>query len=213
MIPAWRLDVEGEDVTDRVREHLVELRVTLTSDTTSDTLQITLSDVLGVLARPAAERELRLSLGYRATGLTALGVYRHSETDVDLAPRRMVLRATAADLTRETRKIAGHYRERWLRKPPRAGDEKPELGGIRRNFVERGNRNSFYRIDPALMSRRSASAASSARSMRSSVRSSAADMRHADRHSGRGPKWSRAAAGVRQRMPQCQHTHPSGGAG
>ena len=100
MRPAWRLDVEGENVTARVREHLVELRVTLTSDTTSDTLQITLSDVLGVLARPAAERELRLSLGYRDTGLTALGVYYHSETDVDLVPRRMVLRATAADLRR-----------------------------------------------------------------------------------------------------------------
>ena len=98
MRPSWRLDVEGKDVTARVREHLVELRVTLTSDTASDALQITLSDALGVLARPAAERELRVSLGYRDTGLTALGVYYHSETDVDLVPRRMVLRATAADL-------------------------------------------------------------------------------------------------------------------
>ena len=98
MRPAWRLDVEGEDVTARVREHLVELRLTLTSDPASDTLQITLSDALGVLVRPAAERAIRVSLGYRDTGLTALGTYYHSETDVDLVPRRMVLRATAADL-------------------------------------------------------------------------------------------------------------------
>ena len=101
MRPAWQLDVEGEDVTARVREHLVELRVTLTSDTASDILQITLSDVFGGIARPAAEREIRVSLGYRATGLTALGVYYHSETDIDLVPRRMVLRATAADLRRD----------------------------------------------------------------------------------------------------------------
>ena len=98
MRPVYRLDVGGEDVTARVREHLVELRVTLSSTPTSDALQITLSDALGVLARPAAEREIRVSLGYRDTGLTALGVYYHSETDIDLAPRRMVLRATAADL-------------------------------------------------------------------------------------------------------------------
>ena len=97
MTPAFRLDVEGEDVTERVRRHLVELRVTLTADRSSDTLQVTLSDAPGVLARPGAERALRVRLGYRETGLTALGVYYHSETDVELVPRRMVLRATAAD--------------------------------------------------------------------------------------------------------------------
>ena len=102
MTPAFRLDVEGEDVTDRVRRHLVELRVTLTADSTSDSLQVTLSDAPGVLARPAAERELQVSLGYRETGLTALGVYYHSETDIELVPRRMVLRATAADFRRRS---------------------------------------------------------------------------------------------------------------
>lgn len=98
MTPAFQLDVEGEDVTDRVRRHLVELRVTSTSDEASDSLQLTLSDAPGVLARPAAEREVRVSLGYRETGLTACGVYYHCETDIELVPRRLILRATAADL-------------------------------------------------------------------------------------------------------------------
>ena len=102
MTPAFRLDVEGEDVTERVRRHLVDLRVTLTADSSSDTLQITLSDAPGVLARPAAEREVRVSLGYRETGLVAVGVYYHSETDIELVPRRMVLRATAADFRRRS---------------------------------------------------------------------------------------------------------------
>ena len=100
MTPAFQLDVEGEDVTDRVRRHLVELRVTLTADSASDSLQITLSDAPGVLARPAAERAVRVRLGYLETGLVALGVYYHSETDIELIPRRLVLRATAADLRR-----------------------------------------------------------------------------------------------------------------
>ena len=102
MTPAFQLYVEGGDVTDRVRRHLVEVRVTSTSDAASDSLQLTLSDAPGVLARPAAEREVRISLGYRETGLTPLGTYYHSETDVDLVPRRLVLRATAADFRRRS---------------------------------------------------------------------------------------------------------------
>ena len=102
MTPAFTLDAGGTDVTDRVRRHLVELRVTLTSDSASDTLQITISDAPRALARPAAERELKVSLGYRETGLAPLGVYYHSETDVEFAPRRLVLRATAADFRRRS---------------------------------------------------------------------------------------------------------------
>ena len=98
MTPAFALEVEGDNVTERVRRHLVELRVTLTADSASDSLQITLSDAPRVLARPAVERAMRLRLGYAETGLDALGTYYHSETDVDLVPRRLVLRATAADL-------------------------------------------------------------------------------------------------------------------
>ena len=102
MTPAFRMGVEGEDVTDRVRRHLVDLRLTLTSDTASDSLHLTLSDASGALDRPAAEREIRIGLGYLETGLHALGAYYHTETDIELAPRRLVLRATAADFRRQS---------------------------------------------------------------------------------------------------------------
>ena len=102
MTPAFALQAGGTDVTERVERHLVELRVTLSSDSASDTLQVTISDAPKALARPAAERELKVSLGYRETGLVPLGVYFHSETDVDFAPRRLVLRATAADFRRRS---------------------------------------------------------------------------------------------------------------
>lgn len=102
MTPAFRLEVEGEDVTERVQRHLVELRLTLTSDTASDSLHLTLSDASGALDRPAAEREIRVSLGYLETGLHTLGAYYHTETDIELAPRRLVLRATAADFRRQS---------------------------------------------------------------------------------------------------------------
>ena len=100
MRPDYRLWAGGADVTEAVRAHLVDLRVTLTSDAASDSLSFTLDDVVGALARPAAERELRLSLGYAGAALVPMGVYYHSETDVDLAPRRLAVRATAADYRR-----------------------------------------------------------------------------------------------------------------
>ena len=99
MTPDYRLHAGDADVTRTVRAHLVELRLTFTSTAASDTLSVTLADVVGALARPAAERELRPELGYVGS-LTPMGVYYHSETDVDLAPRRLTVRATAADLRR-----------------------------------------------------------------------------------------------------------------
>ena len=99
MTPDYRLYAGDADVTQAIRRCLVELRLTLTSDAASDSLSVTLSDVVGALARPAAERPLRLSLGY-AGRLVPMGVYYHSETDVDLVPRRLTVRAAAADYRR-----------------------------------------------------------------------------------------------------------------
>ena len=100
MRPDYRLYAGDADVTQTVRAHLVELRLTLTSDAASDSLAFTLDDVVGALARPAAERELRPRLGYAGSGLAPMGVYYHSETDVALAARRLTVRATAADYRR-----------------------------------------------------------------------------------------------------------------
>ena len=100
MRPDYRLHAGDADVTQTVRAHLVELRLTLTSDAASDSLAFTLDDVVGALARPAAERELRPRLGYADAGLAPMGVYYHSETDVDLASRRLTVRAMAADYRR-----------------------------------------------------------------------------------------------------------------
>ena len=99
MTPDYRLDAGGVDVTRTIRRHLVDLRLTFTADAASDSLSIALSDVVGALARPAAERPLRLSLGY-AGDLAPMGVYYHSETDIDFAPRRLTVRAAAADYRR-----------------------------------------------------------------------------------------------------------------
>ena len=102
MTPDYRLYAGDADVTQTIRRHLVDLRLTTTSDAASDTLEVTVSDVLARLARPEAERELRLSLGYAGRGLVPMGVFFHSETDITLSPRRMTIRASAADYRRRS---------------------------------------------------------------------------------------------------------------
>lgn len=96
------MEASGSDVTGLIARHLAELRVTLTSDRASDTLEIDLSDDAHALAIPTSERELRVWLGYGGDGLTPMGVYYHDESEVQLAPRRLTVRATAADLRRRS---------------------------------------------------------------------------------------------------------------
>ena len=98
--PAFTVQAGAGDVTRAVDERLVELRITLTSDRASDALELELEDTVGELAVPAAERELRVSLGYRGSALVPMGVYYHDESERQLVPRRLTVRATAADFRR-----------------------------------------------------------------------------------------------------------------
>lgn len=100
LTPECAVAVAGEDVTDRLRQALVELRVVSTADRTTDTVEITLAgDAGSVIAAPPTGRELRISLGYRESGLVDLGRYWHTETEIACAPQsRVVVRATGADL-------------------------------------------------------------------------------------------------------------------
>ena len=100
--PAFRVEASGSDVTGLVARHLAELRVTLTSDRASDTVEIDLSDDRHALAIPTAERELRVWLGYEDAGLVPMGVYYHDESEMVLAPSLLTVRATAADLRRRS---------------------------------------------------------------------------------------------------------------
>lgn len=100
--PAFEVEAGRSDITRLIDDHLLDLRLTLTSDPASDRLELTLSDAENRLAVPAAERELRVSLGYRDAPLAPMGVYYHDESDVELAPRRLTVRATAADFRRRS---------------------------------------------------------------------------------------------------------------
>ena len=98
MIPAYRLVAGGEDVTHRLQQYLDELRVTSSSDRGSDSLQLTVSDEIDhMIGVPGEARALQVYMGYVGR-LTSMGVYYRAEVEIDLVPRKLVVRATAADL-------------------------------------------------------------------------------------------------------------------
>ena len=102
LTPAYSVIAGSDDITSTVRKHLASLLLSSSLDGSADILEIVLDDAAGRLAVPDPGRELRASLGYKETGLTEMGVYVHAESRADLAPARLTVRATAADLTRRS---------------------------------------------------------------------------------------------------------------
>lgn len=102
LTPAYSVIADGDDITSTVRQHLVSLKLSSSLDGSADLLEIGLDDTAGRLAVPDPGRELRVSLGYKGADLTEMGVYVHVESRVDLAPSRLTVSATAADLTRRS---------------------------------------------------------------------------------------------------------------
>lgn len=98
MTPAWRIRVDGADVTARIRDSLAALRLTLTSDAESDRLDLRLTTIDPGLSAPAGERTLEAALGYAETGLVEIGTYHHESTEIDLVPAALTLHASGADL-------------------------------------------------------------------------------------------------------------------
>ena len=96
MIPDFSVTASDVDVSDRIRAFLVELRVVESIDRASDQMELALSDSAGELAVPRSGRELKVSMGYRGR-LSPMGTFAHTETEIDLVPRVVRIRGTAAD--------------------------------------------------------------------------------------------------------------------
>ena len=137
-IPAFELRAGGADVTAVIKAHLLTLRLTITSDRASDTLEFELSDSANRLAAPTAERELEVALGYEDAGLTAMGIFFHSESEIQLAPRRLTVRATAADFRRRSS----------LKAPRRRSWDRVALGDLVRRIA--GEHGYTARVHPRL---------------------------------------------------------------
>lgn len=98
MTPAFRILADSQDITDRIRDRLLSLRVTDEAGIKSDTVEIKLDDRDALIAWPEHGAELEVSLGYKETGLTRIGIYVVDEVEHGGPPNALTIRAKASDM-------------------------------------------------------------------------------------------------------------------
>ncbi|MEX2964248.1 phage late control D family protein [Microbulbifer sp. TYP-18] len=98
-IPAWRVTLDGRDLTDTLAPRLIELSLSEHRGGEADELTLRLQDHDGRLALPERGAELTVALGWQDSGLQNKGRFRVDEIEHSGAPDRLTLRARSADLT------------------------------------------------------------------------------------------------------------------
>ena len=107
--PSFRIVADGTDITEKIRDRLVSLRITDQAGQQSDSLEITVDDRDRRMEVPRYGTWLRVWLGYSAGGQKPayMGAYAVDDVDLSMGPRSMVIRATAAqtapELVKESR--------------------------------------------------------------------------------------------------------------
>lgn len=103
MTPDFRLIAAGADVTAILRDRLLSLTVSDEDGETADRLEITLDDRDGRVALPEVDAELDVALGFRETGLTALGTFAVEGVSGSTPPQTMRVTAVAVDMKKSAR--------------------------------------------------------------------------------------------------------------
>jgi phage protein D len=107
-IPDWRVTLDGEDLTPKMRPRLISLSLTDKRAGEADELQIDLDDSDGKLAIPKTGALLSLEIGWKqgggvTTGLVSKGQFKVDEVSHSGSPDRVSIRARSADFTAEIR--------------------------------------------------------------------------------------------------------------
>lgn len=96
--PAFRLVVDGRDITPVVNARLESLTLTEARGDDADTLDLTLSDHDGALQLPPKGARITLALGWKGLALVDKGAFTVDEVEHSGAPDVVTIRARAADL-------------------------------------------------------------------------------------------------------------------
>lgn len=95
--PAFRLTLEGADITQKIEKRLMSLTLTDNRGFEADQLDIELDDADGQLLLPRRGVALSLALGWQGEVLFPKGTYTVDEIEHTGTPDRLVLRARSAD--------------------------------------------------------------------------------------------------------------------
>jgi phage protein D len=102
-IPAYKVELDGKDITDRFRPRLVSLRLSEKRGGEADQLDIVLDDAAGDLAIPKEGVVIRMWLGWAqgkdvSPGLVDKGRFKVDEASHGGPPDQITIRARSADL-------------------------------------------------------------------------------------------------------------------
>lgn len=108
-IPDYRVTLDGEDMTSKLRLRLVSLCITTKRGDEADQLDIVLDDTDGQLALPKPGAVLQVELGWLQgsgvrPGLVAMGSFQIDEVEHGGPPDLVTIRARSADFTSDLQK-------------------------------------------------------------------------------------------------------------
>ena len=102
-VPAWRVVLDGRDLTERMRPRLVDLSLSESRGSEADQLDLRIHDHDGRMALPRRGVELRVAIGWLDSGLIEKGRFRVDEVEHSGSPDIITIRARSADLTHPLR--------------------------------------------------------------------------------------------------------------
>lgn len=98
MTPDFRIVANGVDASAAIRDRLISLEAIDEDGLKSDRLELALDDRDGRIEWPELEATLQLSLGYRETGLVAIGTYAVDGVSGDGPSQTMTISSKAVDM-------------------------------------------------------------------------------------------------------------------
>jgi len=101
--PAWRVVLDGQDLTARIAPRLLELTLCETRGEEADQLELRIHDHDGQMALPARGVMLTVAIGSRQQGLIDKGQYRVDEVEHSGAPDLISIRARSANFSKDLR--------------------------------------------------------------------------------------------------------------
>ena len=96
--PDYRITVDGQDISAKVRPRLIELTITDNPGFEADQLDLALDDSDGKLTIPPRGAVISVALGWKGEGLTDKGTFTVDDVEHTGAPDRLTIRARSADL-------------------------------------------------------------------------------------------------------------------
>lgn len=103
-VPIYRLSVDGIDISSKINNRLVQMRIENKRGFETDTLDLTLSDHDGLLEIPSKGAIIQAWIGWQLTGLVYKGSFVVKEVEHAGAPDVLRIRATSGDMKKSLKK-------------------------------------------------------------------------------------------------------------